>query len=161
MPDDATRDDPENWHRRFAVDANNSAWVLAEKPDLTDAEKSELLDAAHTAAYHWQRIGTEPQIAQAHLLLGRAHAMLGNGSLAMKFASSAYDSITSRESAPWEVAFAHAILADAAVASGNAELHARHYRQAGELGERLDDDERALFHATFDLVPAPDLPGGD
>ncbi|MGE0706083.1 MAG: hypothetical protein AB7F99_10595 [Vicinamibacterales bacterium] len=39
---------------------------------LTDAERTELLYTATAAAYHWSRVGTDTQIANAELLLGRA-----------------------------------------------------------------------------------------
>jgi len=70
-------------------------------------------------------------------------------------ASPRWRSITSRDGAPWEVAFAHAIVANAAAALGDAGLHAQRYAEARALGEGLGDDERGLFLATFDLVPEP------
>jgi hypothetical protein len=150
MSDDLTN----SWHRRFAVDANNRAWSLAEKTELTPAEERELLYAAYASAHHWSKIGTEEQFARAELLLGQAHARLGQSSLAMKFATGAFTSITSRDAAPWEIAFAHAVLANAAAASGNWELHREHYETAKELGDTLaDPEDRQIFHKTFDLIP--------
>jgi len=148
-------DDGGTWHRTFAAEANDRAWTLSEMRDLTTDEEAELLDAAHAAAHHWRRIGSEAQIARANLLLGRVHALLGHGRLAMHFATTAFDSITSRDGAPWEVAFAHAIVANAAAAAGDAAIHAKRYAEARALGEGLAEEERALFLATFDLVPAP------
>jgi hypothetical protein len=56
---------------------------------------------------------------------------------------------------PWELAFAHAIMADAASASGDRQLHAEHYEKARSLGERLIDEDKDLFLATFDRIPVP------
>jgi hypothetical protein len=128
---------------------------LSEKPELTSEERTELLDAAHAAAHHWRRIGTAGQVAQADLLLGRAHAIVGNGTLARKFAKAALDFTTSRSSSPWELALAHAIMADAAAASGDAPFHAQHYEKAKALGEGLAGEDRDLFLATFNRVPRP------
>lgn len=155
MPEEPTEDQLRTWHRRFAVEANNRAWTLCEKSDLTSEERSELLDAAHAAAHHWQKIGTEALVAQAHLLLGRVHALLGHGPLAMKFATAAFDSITSRDCETWEAAFAHAILADAAATSGDTRVHAKRYAAAKALGEQLESEEKDLFLATFTLIPEP------
>ena len=155
MPEQPTEEDLKKWHRRFAVEANNRAWTLSEKRELTSGEQTELLYAAYAAAHHWSRIGTAVQVAQAELLLGRAHAVLGHGELAMKFATAAFNSITSRDAEPWEAAFAHAILANAAAASDNAALHAQHYMKAKALGERLGPQDKELFMATFDLIPVP------
>ena len=113
-------------------------------------------DVAHASAHHWSKVGTAAQIAQAELLLGRVHALLGHAGLAMQFATSAFNSISSHEAEPWEVAFAHAILANAAATSGNAELHAEHYVKAKELGESLmDPQDKEIFMATFNLIPIP------
>jgi hypothetical protein len=148
-------DDPTNvWHRRFAVDANNRAWSLAEKAELTSAEEREMLYAAYASAHHWSKIGSEEQFARAELLLGQAHARLGHSSLAMKFATEAFSSITSRDAAPWEKAFAHAVLANAAAVSGNWQLHREHYEMAKRLGDTLaDPEDQQIFHKTFDLIP--------
>ena len=45
--------DPQNWHRFFGASANNAAWQFAEQaPETVNAR--ELLNAAHTAAWHWE-----------------------------------------------------------------------------------------------------------
>lgn len=87
-------DDVVTWHRTFAAEANDRAWTLSERRDLTTDERVELLDAAHAAAYHWRQIGSEAQIAQADLLLGWVHALLGHGRLAMRFATMAFDHVS-------------------------------------------------------------------
>ncbi len=45
------------WHKRFAIEANNRAWDLAIVP-RTPTEDREMLDAAHSSAWHWSAIGT-------------------------------------------------------------------------------------------------------
>jgi hypothetical protein len=155
MREPPTDEELRAWHRRFAADANNRAWSLSEKPELTNAERRELLDAAHAAAHHWRKIGTPAQVAQADLLLGRAHALLGNGALARTFATAALDLTTSRNGQPWELALAHAVMADAAAASRDAQLHAQHHEKAKSLGENLAGEDKELFLATFDRIPVP------
>ena len=156
MPEQPTEEDLKTWHRRFAVEANNRAWALSEKPELTPTEQSELLHAAHAAAHHWSKVGTAVHVARAELLLGRVQALLGHGTLAMTFATAAFDSISSRDAKSWEVAFAHAILANAAAASGNTQMHAQHYMEAKALGDSLiDPEEKSRFLATFQLIPIP------
>lgn len=142
-------------HRQLAMEANNRAWALSEKPGLTNQDHATLLDAAHAAAYHWRAIGTPEQVGHADLLLGRVHALLGHGALAMTFATAAFQSITSRDCARWEAAFAHAILAHAAAVAGDTREHARSYAEAKSLGAQLDGEDEKLFRATFTLIPAP------
>ena len=156
MSEQPADEDLKKWHRHFAVAANNRAWTLSEKPGLEDSEGSELLDAAHGAAHHWRAIGTPAQLAQSNLLLGRVHALLGHGALAMPYATAALKAIQASDAAPWELAFAHAILANAGAAAGEAQVHARHYAEAQRLGDSLADaEDREIFSATFRLIPRP------
>ena len=152
-------DDAAAWHRRFASECNNRAWQLAEAASRTASEDAEMLDAAHAAALHWRAVGTGLHAARATMLLAHVHALLGHGALALAYARASFAFVTSHESADWEVAFAHAILANAAAAAHDAAMHARHYAQAKTLGAALADaEDRAIFDATFRRIPPP--PGG-
>jgi hypothetical protein len=153
QPTDA---DPAKWHRWFAIEANNRAWRLSESMARGEAEDAEMLDAAHASALHWGKVGTPLHAARGQMLLGHVHALLGHGAQAMKYARSAYDYVTSHDSPPWEVAFAHAVLANAGAAAKDKATHAAHYREARALGATLaDEEERAIFEQTFRTVPAP------
>ena len=139
-------------------DLNNRAWRLAEKPSRTKAEDREMLDAANAAADHWGKMGDELERARAAVLLGQVHALLGDGKQALHHAREAFAYVTEHEDTPgWQVAFAHAVMANAAAANGELSLHRTHYQRAKTLGSALnDDDERAIFEATFRTVPVPD-----
>ena len=140
-----------------AEDLNNRAWRLAEKPSRTAAEDREMLDAANAAAAHWGKAGDELDRVRAAILLGQVHALLGDGKQALHHAREAFAYVTEHEDTPaWQVAFAHAVMANAAAANGELSLHKTHYQRAKTLGSALtDDDERALFEATFRTIPAP------
>jgi len=141
------------WNRWFAIETNNRAWRLAESTMRTGPEDAEMLNSAHAAALHWSKAGTELHNARATMLLGHVHALVGLAT-ALPYARSAFDYVQSHDSAPWEVAFAHAVLANAAAAAGNRELHAKHYEAAREIGARIAEaEERAIFDATFRVVP--------
>jgi hypothetical protein len=147
-------------HRRFAAEANNCAWQLSEAASRSPAEDRDMLEAAHAAAYHWRKVGTEVHAARAEMLLAHVHALLGHGSIAMPYARASFASVTSRESPEWEVAFAHAVLANAACAHGDAALHAHHYGLASTIGHGLaDPEERQIFEAAFSRIPLPAAAG--
>ena len=140
---------------------NNRAWRLAEKTGRTKAEDEEMLKAANAVAEHWGKLDDELERARAAILLGQVHALLGNGKRALQYAREAFAFVTSHEDdediPAWQVAFAHAVMANAAAANGEQSLHKTHYQRAKTLGSALiDDDERALFEATFRTVPVPD-----
>jgi hypothetical protein len=157
MAEAPAREDVAKWNRWFAVECNNRAWRLAEQPSRTPAEDEEMVHAAHAAALHWSKVGTALHEARAAMLLGQVHALVGDGKRALHYARGAFAFVTARDDTPaWEIAFAHAVLANAAAANDERSLHHTHYARAKALGGALtDDEERAIFEATFRTVPAP------
>ena len=157
MADAPAAQELKKWHRWFAVECNNRAWRLAELPSRTPAEREEMLHCAHASALHWAKVGTDANQARANMLLGQVHALVGEGKRALHYAREAFAFVSAQEDTPgWELAFAHAVLANAAAANDERSLHNTHYARAKALGSALnDDEERALFEATFRTVPAP------
>ena len=156
MSDQRNDEEIQKWQRWFAVECNNRAWRLSEMSSRSDAEDSEMLNAAHAAAFHWSKIGTEVHAARVAMLLGHVYALLGHGAAAMRYAKTSFDSVTARESPDWEIALAHAVLANAASAMNDPVLHSHHYAQAQRIGLALPNaEERKIFEATFSRIPAP------
>jgi hypothetical protein len=151
-----TEADPAKWHRWFAVEANNRAWRLADSTARGESGDAEMLDAAHAASFHWAKVGTALHKARSQMLLGHVQGLLGQGGPAMKNARAAFDYVLGHAGEPWELAFAHAVLANAGAAAGDKSTHARHYGVAKNLGAALADaEEREIFGAMFRTVPAP------
>jgi hypothetical protein len=156
MHDTVAPEELDKWTRWFAIECNNRAWRLAEAARRTDAEDEEMLHCAHAAALHWGNAGTELHRARAAMLLGHVHALLGDGKRALHYARESFAYVMSHDSPPWEVAFAHAVLAHAAGAANERALQAKHYDVAKALGDALTDaQEKAIFDATFCVIPAP------
>jgi hypothetical protein len=156
MADKPSAEDLARWHRWFAVECNNRAWQLADKPSRTAAESDAMLDAAHASALHWSHIGNELNDARARMLLAHVHAACGNGQLALRYARASHAYLTSIASPDWEIAFSHAVLAHAAAAAGARDVHADHYRAARAAGDAIQDPEdKAIFETSFAAIPAP------
>lgn len=156
MADQPDEEEIRKWHRRFAADCNNLAWTLSEAATRSPSANEEMLNAAHGAALHWSKVGTEPNTARAQMLLGHVHALLGHGDVAMQYAGASFAYFTSHDCAEWERAFVHAVLANAASSAGNADVHLRHYAIAKNIGEALSNaSEREIFEATFRRIPRP------
>ena len=141
-------------HKHFAIECNNRAWRISEAMRRSPAEDAEMLDCAHAAALHWSKVGSELNDARAAMLLGHVHALLGRGDSAMRYARSAFDFVTQHPSPPWEIAFAHAVLANAAAAARDGATHSAHYARAKALGAALGSEERSYFDAMFRTIPA-------
>jgi hypothetical protein len=115
-----------------------------------------MLDAAHAAMYVWNAVGTTRNIAAAQVLLGQAHALLGNARYALPYAEAAHAYFMSNPSQPWELAFSHAVLASAAHCAGDSALYERNYTAALALIAKLPEGEdKALLEATMKVVPKP------
>ena len=152
-PDPADRS---AWHKRFAMDGNNRAWALAVQT-RTPAEDREMLDAAHSAAWHWAAIGTELQRMRATMLLAQVHALLGHGAAALAYAQEMRDFFLAQpDTHDWELAFTHTIVAHAAFAAGQRELHGESFKAArNAIGQIKDAEDAAIVQQTFKLVPMP------
>jgi len=154
MPTDLATEEFERSHRWHAIECNNLAWRLSDLPVRSIVEDEEMLHAAHASAFHWGVAGTELHQARARMLLGHVYAALGLGQAALQYAQQSYDYLVAYEPPDWEIAFAHAILAHAAFAAGEGELHREHYARAQELGQAIaDPEDREIFFTTFNTIP--------
>ena len=148
--------DPSSWHRHFAMDSNNRAWELSVEP-LTPASSSELLNAAHASAWHWDRVGTELNRMRSKMLLAEVHALLGHGDMALAYAEEMRGYFLNKEDTPdWEVAFTHAVFAHAAHAAGALASYQVAYREAAAaIAAIADAKDRAIVLKTFDRIAPP------
>lgn len=154
MQEKPTQETIDQWHRWFAIECNNRAWGLAAKPDREPGENREMLNAAYAAAFHWSKIGQPINNARADLTLAQAHALLGQGEQALHYAQRCLAFFESNAGEDWDLAFVHAAVAHAAAVAGDADLHAKHYALAEQLGQAIQDaEDRAVFADEFTKVP--------
>jgi hypothetical protein len=155
MANDLSPEEISRSHRWHAIECNNLGWRLSDDASRTSSEDEEMLNAAHASAYHWSKVGTELHQARAKMLLAHVHATLGLGPSALTYAQQSYDEISAHQPPDWEVAFLHAVLAHAAFAAGEGDLHQHHYRKAQECGEAIaDPEDKEIFLKTFHRIPA-------
>ena len=156
MADQPSPEDLARWHRWFAIESNNMAWPLADQRSRTDAEQDEMLNAAHAAAWHWSRVGNALNDARARMLLAHAHATCGNGRMALRYARPSHAYLMSYNCPDWEIAFSHAVMAHAAAAAGDPDLHSSHYAAAQAAGEAIvGAADKEIFETSFAVIPAP------
>ncbi len=151
------------WHRRFGIDANNRAWALSVR-DRTPEQSREMLALAYVAAWHWSQIGTELQRMWATMLLAEAHALSGDGAVAIARADEMRAFFLFRDNAAdWERALAHAIHAHAAAVAGrDAEHRASYALAAAAVAAIANDEDRRIVADTWRHVPKPaDAPIGE
>ena len=86
-------------HRWFAVEANNAAWDLLEKPQRADGDAAAMVHLAHAAAWHWSKVGGAIQQCRAHVLLAAVHLSLGHKAEAVRSANRASHLLEESENA--------------------------------------------------------------
>ena len=154
MSNNLTEEEITRSHRWHAIECNNIGWSLAEQSSRTGAQDDEMLDAAHASAFHWSKVGTELNQARARMLLAHVHAFLGDGARALSYAGQSHDYLRANDPPDWELAFSYAVLAHAAYAAGESDLHRQYYAKAKEQGDAIADaEDKKIFFRTFDLIP--------
>lgn len=152
-----TAENPEEtqkWHRRFASRANNRAWSLSEAQTRSAAEDEDMLQAAHTAMYHWKIVGNDSERAHAAQLLAHVYALQHLPQPAQHYHQLCISSFFDNACAPWEKALAHAVAANVAASAGDVAAHRQHLSQAQSLTAALENaEEREIVAGTLAVVP--------
>ena len=153
---DTTAEETARWQKRFASQANNRAWALAEQQSRTPDEDEEMLQAAHASAHLWKGIGTARNGALASLLLAHAYALLKLPEPARHYLARSTAFFAAEFPEPWEAALLHAIGANVAHAAGDAAAHRDRYALADAAIRGLaDPEDRRILQSTFDVIAQP------
>jgi hypothetical protein len=147
---------PDTWHKYFAIEANNAAWALSES--LVDISlQTEVLDAAHAAAWHWRVAGQEINHMRSVMLLALVHARMNMGPSAWAYAERMRMYFTEKSDTPdWELAFTHTVHALAARAFGKtAEFQASHQAAIQSVAAIKLPEDRDVVMKTFQLISQP------
>jgi hypothetical protein len=145
-------------HRKAAIDANNSAWELLGHDDHSDAwgpdEIDDLLGRAYAAAYHWRRAARRgpENAARASWLISRAHAVLGQGELALHHADQCLAATTAADLQDFDLAYAHESRARALACLGRLDEAAVELKAAHDV-PIADDEDRAILVGDLESEP--------
>lgn len=138
----------EEAHEHFAKSTNGEVWRLLGEQGRSQQEDEQLITAAYTSLYHWQKIGTAVHSQRGHWLLSHVLALLGHSELSVHYAQrcSKITEAFKVEMSDFDLAYAQEGLARAYAASGDRGKAAEHFKQAKALGEQIEDDEdRKIF----------------
>jgi hypothetical protein len=139
-------------HRALAAEAFNASWTLLER-DRTADEDLELLEVAFTSRHHWRAEGGAQQVAIADWMVARCFSALGEGALALRFATAAC-AAAPPDAPAWLRASLLEGLARAHAANGDqAARDEAAARAATELDEESDRESRALIAGQLASVP--------
>ena len=127
----------------LAVGGNNLAAALEEKADRTPAQTAGMVDAARAALANWKRAGGWLEEERAEYRLAHSLLEAGQAAAAVGSARRCVAVCTQHAAAPLEQVFAHAVLALALRASGDAAGGDAARAQARHWFEQVPADERA------------------
>lgn len=128
--------------RTLAAAGNNLAVSLEAKGDRSTFETQAMLAAAEAALMHWRQVGTWLEEERAEYRLARSRLEAGDANAAVQSAERCVAGCERNNAPPFEQFFAHAVLACAHRASGDAASFASHRQIALRYFGQLAEDER-------------------
>ena len=138
-------------HRSIAVSTYNDCWNLLESVRSVEDDRN-LLSLAFTSRYHWLKAGSATQWAIADWMVSRCAAAVGEGSLSMNFAMSAFAGVAD-DSPAWLRASMHEGMARACVAIGDLDGKVQHIAQARKLlATEQSQEDRELIESQIATV---------
>jgi hypothetical protein len=139
-------------HRWFAVEANNRSWSLMEAASLSSADIREMIDAAHSAAWHWRTVGNPLNDLRAQSLLATVYAVAGLGEAAVRYAENCLE--LSRAAGSEQTAFDRACVHGSASRAYRSALDRHNAAEQQTLGleaakQLSDADEKEVFKRLY------------
>jgi len=141
-------------HRAQGVEANNSAWELLGRDDLTEDEGEDLLRRVYAAAYHWTRAasrGPENE-ARAEYTIAKAHWRLGQTDAALHHADRCRRATEAAGLGDFDLAYALEVRARALTLAGRDDEAAAAWTAARAV-PIADPEDRAIVDADFADAP--------
>ena len=133
--------------RWFAVEFNNLAWDLLEKPGRSAEETERMIHAAHASVHHWLAAGDLLSHLRGIVLLANVYAGAGLSECALRYASRALalSDQAGETQTTFDRATALACAARAHFVAENREEMQQFLQLAHQVADKLDADDRAVF----------------
>lgn len=133
--------------RWFAVECNNVAWDLLDKPNRTADETERLLHAAHASVHHWLAAGNELNQLRGLVLLANVYAGAGLGEGAVRYAEQALSlsTVADETQSVFDRATTLAAASRAYSVSEDLALASEFFTLAQQAAAKLDAEDRKVF----------------
>ena len=114
----------DEFHKKIAAKTNNGIWPALDKENPTEEELEEAMHMAHTARYHWSKVGTVVNAVRAEYMLARIYAHMKRSEPALFHANRGLELAKEAEKTDenwkdWDMPFIYEALARAHAAAGN------------------------------------------
>lgn len=133
--------------RWFAVECNNAAWDLLEKPARTADETERMLHAAHASVHHWLAAGNDLNRLRGMVLLANVYASAELADGARHFADKAQtlSNAAGDTQTPFDRATTLAAGSRAYAITGDKSLAKEFFDLAQQAATMLEADDRRVF----------------
>ena len=160
LPRAVAGDDPPpptsgDFHRRQAVEANNSVWDLLGKDPRSADDDEELLRRAYAAAYHWQRAtGAGPENeARACWLVAKVLLVTGQPEASLRSADRCLAACAQHGLVDFDLAYAHEARARALAAVARTDEASAAWALAVSVPVADAEDREVLERDLADVPP--------
>jgi hypothetical protein len=138
-------------HRWFAIECNNQAWDLVEKPGRSAEETERMIRLAQAAAYHWDAIGADLNRQRAENLLATVYAAADVPKAAVYYAERCLSLSlkNAKEETPFDRAAALGCAARAHALAGDAAQAKRLRTLAKAASDAMENEDRGMFEKLY------------
>ncbi len=114
----------DEFHKKVAISTNNGIWAILDNDSPSSQELEDALRMAHTARYHWSKVGTTVNAVRAEYMLARVYAHMKKSEPALAHASRGLELAKEAEKTDdkwkdWDLPFIYEALARAHAIAGN------------------------------------------
>ncbi|TFH10038.1 MAG: hypothetical protein E4H14_03330 [Candidatus Thorarchaeota archaeon] len=135
----------EEFHKKIAIQSNNGIWPTLDKKNPTYEELEDAMHMAHTARYHWSKVGTVVNAVRAEYMLARIYAHMRRSEPALFHANRglelAKEAETKDEWKDWDMPFIYEALARAHALTGNKSECKKYKDLAQKATDEVEDEE--------------------
>ena len=148
----------DNAHHYFGIEFNNAIFGFADKKSLTDLEKEEMIQTAHSAVLHWQKFSksTIANSQRGYYMVAKAYVKAGEKENALKYAKLCYKITQENKSEllDWDFAYAYEIMARTAAMNNDKTNFEKFYKKTKGQELKIKDPEDLKYFSM-------DFEGGD
>jgi len=146
----------EEFHKKIAVETNNSIWPVLDKEDPSKQELEDALDMAHASRYHWKKIGEPINLARADYMISRVASAMGRAESALHHAKRCLEITKDTGIGDWDLAFAYEAMTRAyAVAKDRKKFNEYMERTRKAISEIESKQDKKIVQGELDKISFP------
>ncbi len=148
----------DEFHKKVAINTNNGIWAILDSDSPSSQELEDALHMAHTARYHWSKVGTTINAVRAEYMIARVYALMKRAEPALFHANRGLELAKKAEKTDenwkdWDIPFIYEALARAhSVAENKSEC--KKYKDLAQKATNAveGEDDKKICQGELDKV---------